>query len=389
VTQPPGPGPEDEPPNPHGRPPTFGPPPGYTGPPPGQSAPPPGYGGPPPGYYPPGQYGPPPGYYPPGQYGPPPQYGAPPQYGPPPGYGPPNYPPYFSVPRPGCVPLRPLGLGDILDGAFKVMRRNPKTTLGLSAGVALIEAVIGSIALYVALHTLRHQLHGLETGRTSGGFSFNTDPTQLVGNTLSIFMSAILSGLLTIVVTQDVLGRRLTIAQAWEHARPRIWRLLGLVITTTILSVIGLVLCLAPGIWLWGIWAVAIPACMVEGLGVGASLGRSKRLVDGTFWRVWGIRALGYLITTIASSLLAAPFLIGGFLGIWHDFDNGGAQLLFVILFGVGSLVSRTFTAPIQAGIDALLYVDLRMRKEGLDIALQHAAAAPATAPPARPLAAD
>jgi len=268
------------------------------------------------------------------------------------------------------------------------VRRNPKTILGLSAGVAVVEAVIGAIAIYVALHTLRHQLHVLATGQTSNNVSFSTNPTQWVGNLVSIFMSAILTGLLTIVVTQDVLGRRMTISQAWAHARPRIWRLLGLVFTTTILSLLGLVLCLAPGIWLWGIWTVAIPACMVEGLGVRASLGRSKRLVDGTFWRVWGIRALGYLITSIASSLLALPFLIVGFVAIWHNFDDSGAQLLFVILFGVGSLISRTFVAPIQAGIDALLYVDLRMRREGLDIALQQSVAAAAAAP-AGPVAAD
>jgi hypothetical protein len=42
-----------------------------------------------------------------------------------------------------------------------------------------------------------------------------------------------------------------------------------------------------------------------------------------------------------------------------------------------------TFTAPVRAGIDALLYVDLRMRKEGMDIALQQAASQRAAAPPA------
>ena len=38
------------------------------------------------------------------------------------------------APKPGIVPLRPLGVGEILDGAFTSMRRYPKATLGLSDG---------------------------------------------------------------------------------------------------------------------------------------------------------------------------------------------------------------------------------------------------------------
>src|SRR5918996_5880110 len=66
----------------------------------------------------------PPGAYPPGQAPPPGWYG----YGPPP-------------PRPGIIPLRPLGLGDILDGTVKMIRSNPKATLGLSAIVGVVAAL--------------------------------------------------------------------------------------------------------------------------------------------------------------------------------------------------------------------------------------------------------
>jgi hypothetical protein len=45
-------------------------------------------------------------------------------------------------------------------------------------------------------------------------------------------------------------------------------------------------------------------------------------------------------------------------------------------------VLSATLTEPVRAGIDALLYVDLRMRREGLDIVLQQAARA---APPVVP----
>ena len=47
--------------------------------------------------------------------------------------------------RPGIIPLRPLGLGDILDGAIKLIRFNPKAVLGLSA----IAAVLGAIPVAI------------------------------------------------------------------------------------------------------------------------------------------------------------------------------------------------------------------------------------------------
>src|SRR3984957_10908449 len=120
-------------------------------PPPGQageySQPPPQYGyGQPPGRQP--GYGPPPGGqagYGPAGYGPPPggQAGyGPAGYGPPPGGGWP--PPRPSAPKPGVIPLRPLAVGEILDGAFSSIRQNPKATLGLAAILMTITGVIST-----------------------------------------------------------------------------------------------------------------------------------------------------------------------------------------------------------------------------------------------------
>ena len=111
--------------------PPLPPPPGSAGPPPGQ----PGYSQPgysQPGYSQPGHGQPGYGYPGPWQPG----YGPPPP-GPGPRYG-------TAAPKPGVIPLRPLGLGEILDGSFATIRRNPKATLGIAAIVVTISAVITS-----------------------------------------------------------------------------------------------------------------------------------------------------------------------------------------------------------------------------------------------------
>jgi hypothetical protein len=339
VTQPPGWGPPDSgPPPTYGRPPTYGPPPGY-------------YGGPPPGY----PSGPPPGWYGPG----------------------------FEAPRPGCVPLRPLGVGDILDGAFRATRRNPRVMLGLSAGFAFVQVVLTtlvSIVVFRNLADINTQGDNVDLGPLLG-----SEGLEIATLFVTLLLGAVLTGMLTIVVTQDVLGKHVDIRAVWAQVRPRLGTLIGLALVTSVLEFLGLLACLGPGIWLWGIWAVAVPACMVERIGVGAALSRSKQLVSGTFWRVWGIRALGYLVLQIVSQLIALPFLVIGLFsgsGIDSLVDPTGTPIALLLLINVGTLIATTLVAPVRAAIDALLYVDLRMRKEGLDIVLQQAvvAAPPMTA---------
>jgi hypothetical protein len=310
---------------------------------------------------------------PPGSYG----YG-PYGYGPY-GYGPPPPPPV--APRPGCVPLRPLGVGDILDGAFRATRRNPRVMLGLSAGFAVVEVLLTTGISLLVFHDLAI---GNAADSTGLGGALGNDGLQLLALFVTMLLGGVLTGMLSLVVTQDVLGRKMNLTEVWAQTRPRVWTLAGLALVTTVLSFLGLALCIAPGIWLWGIWAVAVPACMVERTTVGGALGRSRQLVSGTFWRVWGIRALGWLVLQVVASLITVPFLVLAFVvggGVDAFVDPTGTPVAFLLVLGLGSLIGATLTAPIRAGVDALLYVDLRMRKEGLDIALQ-ASAAPAAAPP-------
>jgi len=308
---------------------------------------------------------------PPGGYAPP-GYGQPPGYPPPYGY----YPP--PAPKPGCVPLRPLGVGEILDGSFQVIRRNPKATLGVAVVIAVIQAFFTGLLQLVSLTQLDDAQQRIDNGQS-------VDASTTLGGTLTTLIStlviaavlgAFLTGMLTIVITQDVLGVRLTISQVWQRLRGRLPRLLGLSLITGLVPTFGLVLLIVPGVFLWGIWAVAVPAFIVEETGIRNALGRSRRLVSGTFWRVWGIRALGALIVLVITGVADVPFqLIASAVTGQGVFSTSGVgtPYLYVLISSIGAVLTVTATAPIRAGIDALLYVDLRMRKEGLDIALQQA----------------
>ena len=323
------------------------------------------------------------------QYGQPPPYGQPqygqPQYGQPYGQMPPyGGNPYYGAmaPKPGCIPLRPLNLGEILSGAVSAIARNAQVVLPISAVVAFVQALLTV---------------WIQSSHQQGSFVDNSDPNNPVyhwnrfwaglassfgGGLISLVFAAVLTGMMIVVVTEDVVGRKADFGLVWAKLRSRLVRLVLLSIFLAFVEALGLVLCIAPGVWLWGIWAVAVPAMMVENLGFGSSLNRSRALVSGTFWRVWGIRALCYLIATVAAGVISG--IVGAIFGAsggvtFHFGTNDGSS---PIHYSTGALIGlviissllQLFVAPFKAAVDSLLYVDLRMRKEGLAADLQRAA---------------
>lgn len=297
---------------------------------------------------------------------------------------PPN--PYYGAmaPKPGCIPLRPLTLGDIYGGALQAIGRNARTVLSLSAGAAVVQALIG---LFVQRYVSQQGSRLIDDSNPAAPQIRWDQFGQVMNSTLGLsllasIIAAVLTGMIVVVVTEDVVGRRASFELVWSKVRSRIWRLIALSILVGVLAAVGLVLCLAPGIWLWGIWAVAVPALIIENQGIGRALGRSYHLVLGTFWRVWGIRALGYLITVILGGILSA--VISAFAAaVTGDSPTGflrtGSASLswgYLLITAVGAALLATLTAPFHASVDSLLYVDLRMRKENLAVDLQRAAAA-------------
>jgi Membrane domain of glycerophosphoryl diester phosphodiesterase len=313
-----------------------------------------------------------------------------------------------SAPKPGLVPLRPLTLGEILDGAFTAIRWNPKTILASSAVVATVSAVLVALVSYVVQRWALTNVH--VSGSSTQLNTAAIVALVAVGGITAIvvaFANLILTGLLTVTVGQGVVGRKETLASAWQAARPRIWRLIGMLLLAAVFLVGGWLLAIglsvlvgvilgegahlpAVGIlvgvvcgltaWVFSVivlvrWSVAIPVVMLERKGPLKSLGRSWRLVRRSSWRVFGVLLVTELVVGIAAELINAPFAAasGGFSALTSHAQQVNVGGLF--LTAVGQIIASTLTAPLLAGVIVLLYADLRMRREGLDITLQAAAA--------------
>jgi hypothetical protein len=361
-----------------------------------------------------------------------------------PGYGQPGYgqTPYGSpaspygqwtppAPKPGIIPLRPLGVGEILDGAFTAVRRNPKATLGLAAIVMTVSGLITALTSYALYQAAGNSLSFPAAGQTFTdaqwrhlltSFAEYALPALGIIVVISFLAQTILTGMLTAVVGHSVLGRNVSIGEAWQIARPRLWALMGTTLLAGLLVfaiwvggggiavALGIVLIaahLAPlgglliavGVITATVFAVlcyvrlvvATPAVILEGQGPRASLGRSWRLTKRSWWRVFGILLLVELIVLVASAILGVPFdILRAVVGSGSGGSAGGGGLTVVfgthttstsfaatIITAVGGIVSASVTRPVLAGAVALLYVDLRMRREGLDITLQGASSQP------------
>lgn len=363
--------------------------------------------------------GPPPGS-PTAQPPVPPVYG-PPQpapalgYSPPPAFGPPapgaaGAPGWTPPPKPGLIPLRPLDFGTLLGASFRTLRRNPRPTFGMAL---LVQGVVSIVTVFaVGLPVLTSALR-LDTAAPEdqsailAGTVGTTLLTTLLAICLSLVANAWLQGIIVLEVSRATLGEKLTLRGLWGHAKGRMGALVGWAVLIAVVLIFaigvvvgiiwvmvatlgalgiglgvlvgilgGLVLVLL-GVWIGTKLSLVPSIIMLERLTIGESVRRSWALTNGYFWKTFGIQLLVYVILSFAGSIVTAPFsIIAPILVYFVDPNNTGtgygiaiAIAAYVVQLLV-TLVVSAVTAVIQTAATALIYLDLRMRKEGLDLAL-------------------
>ncbi|MFH9470997.1 glycerophosphoryl diester phosphodiesterase membrane domain-containing protein [Streptomyces clavifer] len=351
---------------------------------------------------------------PPGQWSPPSAPGNGPGAPPPaPGWGGMPQGPGWGRPpmaaKPGVIPLRPLGVGEILDGAVSTMRANWRPVLGISLAVSVVTEILALLLQRYLLPdatSVDANAVGAEALRQASDSARSELIATAPATLLAMIATLITTSVLTVVISRSVLGRTVTLSEAWAEARPRLLPLLGLTLLLSLMSVAIMAVALLPGfllggnsglallflgfigacaviLWLMIRFTLAAPALMLERQSVLTSLRRSAKLVKGSWWRTFGILALTYLLVLVVTLIIAIPF---GIIAIMAD-SNGLNEFLnssssdygwpFLIIMGIGEVIVSTLTYPFTAGVMALLYVDQRIRREALDLDLAKAAGVP------------
>jgi hypothetical protein len=306
--------------------------------------------------------------------------------------------------KPGVIPLRPLGIGEILDGTVSTVRAHWRTVLGISLAVAVLTQTaetLGTLVWYpdtAALESLQNNpAPAPEEVMTVFKSTFASALiSSAVTGLIGILGTLVATAMLTIVVSRAVLGRSVSIGEAWREAKPQLFRLLGLLFLVPLIIVAVIAVALLPGIllsvtgadqaglllalgalaaviiaiWIGVRFSLATPALMLEKQKVIASLRRSAKLIRGAWWRVFGIELLAGLLVLIVAAIIEIPttLIAGAATG-----DSPTSWTLLTIT-GIGAVISSTVTLPFSAGVTVLLYVDQRIRREALDLELARAA---------------
>ncbi|WP_165759531.1 hypothetical protein [Rathayibacter oskolensis] len=331
------------------------------------------------------------------------QSGAP-TAGPAPGWTPP--------PKPGLVPLRPLGFGTLLGAPFQVLRRSPRTTLG----VALLVQGLGSVLALIVYGVVAV----LAVGRIAQAEEADRDAVgagslavvilaALIPLAVSLATGALVQGVVVLEVSRGVLGERPTLRRLLGRLRGRFWALVGwtvlqgvglvlLVVVAVALSVplfllgaqdggagviVGGVLVLvfaglaasALGVWIGTKLALVPSILVIERQPIGRAIARSWRLVTGGFWRTFGSLALMLVIVQLAGQVIATPFsLLVPIAGALIAPTDPNAQIVasaVVALLSVAlGLVIGAVGTVLQSAVTGLVYLDRRMRREGFDLVL-------------------
>jgi hypothetical protein len=294
--------------------------------------------------------------------------------------------------------------GEIMDGSFQTIRRNAKAMLGASLLAQSLAAILTAVLMAASATSTGSIETWVESASpadlTSLGLGFAV--ALVLVSVLTLFIASVLQGAMVVPVARSILNRPTGFRQMWALARPRVGaliRLAGLLMAAGLLAVLLMaaaavalmagmegmgVLLLIPlflgfvalYIWLYIKLLVAPAAVVVEELGALDGLRRSWDLTRANWWRVLGITLVVGIMVGIISQVVMIPVsllppLVAGFLSP----HGGSAQdIAIAVAIGIVTAVLGALAGALgyafQTSVMALIYMDLRMRKDGLDISL-------------------
>ncbi len=303
--------------------------------------------------------------------------------------------------QPGIIPLRPLGMGEIYDGAFRAVRANPRVMFGLAALVVTLAVTLQSVIQWYVKGIAASQMADLSADvDPSGQLGFADQMGSAFGLVIAApvtsIATTILTGLLIVSVSRSVLGQVATVGEVLRSWR--VWFVVGFTFLSglaivlvagvlggavvllavndqtgpaVLVGLLGLVAFVVAAVWFSTRTLLVPPALMLEGKRFWPTIARAWRLTRGSFWRLFGI----YLLTTILAGIIAQIIVFPATLIAQLVLrDPTATSFGSVVIVGIATVIASTLSTTFVSAVVALLYIDVRMRREGLDVELARAA---------------
>jgi len=261
------------------------------------------------------------------------------------------------------VPLRPMTLSDLLDGAFRVIKSRPRTVFGIAATILVPVYLVGA---FFQRNVLRNSPFGLPTINGGGVVSFTGgDLVATLGAGLLVAAALFpLGGALARLVTAWYAGGDLSAGEALAASFRRLPAMVAAFVVLLPLKVVGYAFEEVGALVPVTLFMLTAPAITVEGLGPIAAARRSWRLVSRRFWPCLLVVFVCYLGSSVLSFALGIiPEALASLLPSPLDWLAAGVARAAVAMVVATAVVS----------VAVLLYLDLRIRTEGLDLELEAA----------------
>lgn len=222
---------------------------------------------------------------------------------------------------------RKLDVGGTLNQAFSIYGSQAGVLLPLAFGLFLVVAIVGGLLASISWIFVA------------------------VVIALSVIANTLYQGMVVTLVSDVQDGRRdSSVGDLVNAASPVILPLFLAGLLAGLGIAVGLFLFIVPGLILLTIWAVIAPAIVLERTGVIGAFGRSRELVRGNGWQVFGVIVCVFLIVFVVRAILGAISV-----GISDTF----------LMRAIFDLLASTLTAPVVALVASVLYFQLKGIKEG------------------------
>jgi hypothetical protein len=252
--------------------------------------------------------------------------------------------------------LRPLSTGELLDRTFVLYRSHFALFLGIFALPQLV--VLAFQFVGVAVRPQGNQLSNiLAMGAWVWGAIL-----------LGMIISAISQAATVVAVSQVYLDRPAGVIDSFSRVRGE---LVGVVVMSLIISVavfFGCIALIVPGVLLFLMWSLAVPAKVLENKGMFEAMSRSMDLTKGSRGRIFVIWILFIVLSIGVSWLLSWPILLAAGASSRGALLRGAAQ--WQIASNVANFIAQCLVGPLATIAFSLVYYDERVRKEAFDLQL-------------------
>jgi flagellar biosynthesis protein FlhB len=259
--------------------------------------------------------------------------------------------------------LRPRGIGEILDSAVALYRARFTRLVKVAVIVVVPVQALSAIVLLSA----QPDHYSLSvTGAVTPQYDSSSVAVQLaaflVVAVVGVLSTALVIAVCTRILADAYIDTDSSAGDAFRAVRPRVFAVVGTSLIVLVSEALGVVACLVGVLVPLTLFAVAVPALILERVGVGAAIGRSIALTKTHLMHVLGLVLTAQLLSVILNTALAEGIRL-----VLHS-DNGTVSA--VIGQSIAGTIAGVLTTPFVAAAVVALYFDLRIRDEAYDIQL-------------------